>query len=244
MVSYHILDCPCLLVDNERELKQYIAENIFKLNGGYSVAINAEKIVMYTDNSTMHEIIDNALYRIPDGAGATLGMRFLHGKRSFKVNFPQIILEVAEACNLRILLVGATEDSNAAAAARISSLYPNVVIAGRMNGYFKEVAEIEALIQKAAPQVVLLALGSPKQEQIAAKLTTKYPQILLVGCGGALDVLAGKVKRAPAFFVNSNLEWLYRLIKQPKRYKRQFALLVYSSRLIKAIFKKISGINK
>jgi N-acetylglucosaminyldiphosphoundecaprenol N-acetyl-beta-D-mannosaminyltransferase len=78
----------------------------------------------------------------------------------------------------------------------------------------------------------MVALGSPKQEKFAAKINKILPNILFIGCGGALDILAGKITRAPKLFQDNHIEWLYRLILEPKRIKRQKILPVYLFKLI------------
>jgi N-acetylglucosaminyldiphosphoundecaprenol N-acetyl-beta-D-mannosaminyltransferase len=82
-------------------------------------------------------------------------------------------------------------------------------------------------VNSAHPDIVLVALGSPRQEIFASKLVKHVPGVFAVGCGGALDVLAGKVRRAPRFMVEHKLEWLYRLWKEPSRWRRQIVLPIF-----------------
>ena len=74
-------------------------------------------------------------------------------------------------------------------------------------------------------------MGSPRQELMAKRIIDAVPGVFIVGCGGALDILAGKLKRAPRFMVENNLEWLYRLAKEPSRWRRQLVLPRYMLRL-------------
>jgi len=232
MKKIKILGANCLAVENIDEIKEYVTSLVEKGKGGYSVAINAEKIMMYKNNSEMRDIIDRSILPTPDGAGAVLGLRLLHGKRSLKLDLPKTVLELADENHYRVFILGASEDSNKEGTEKLRSIYPGIDIVGRLNGYFKDESEVAKILNESKPQIVLVALGSPKQEMFADRMSKKVKGVLFFGCGGALDILAGKVKRAPGFFINNNLEWFYRLVKQPSRIKRQWVLPVFVLRLI------------
>ncbi|MBO7506503.1 MAG: WecB/TagA/CpsF family glycosyltransferase, partial [Paludibacteraceae bacterium] len=107
--------------------------------------------------------------------------------------------------------------------------YPGINIVGYRNGYIKTDEERNALIADVAekkPDVVFVAMGSPKQELLMMDMEAQHPAIYQ-GLGGSYDVYTGHVKRAPAWWQNHNLEWLYRLINQPSRIKRQIKLLEF-----------------
>jgi N-acetylglucosaminyldiphosphoundecaprenol N-acetyl-beta-D-mannosaminyltransferase len=135
-------------------------------------------------------------------------------------------------------LLGASEETSQKAFVVIHQRYSGIRLLGRNNGYFKDNAMIFEAFKSSRPQIVLVAMGSPKQELFAAAAVREIPGIVFIGCGGALDVIAGTAKRAPEFFINNHLEWLYRLIRQPWRWKRQMILPVYVSRLLRHAFKK------
>jgi N-acetylglucosaminyldiphosphoundecaprenol N-acetyl-beta-D-mannosaminyltransferase len=144
---------------------------------------------------------------------------------------PIAALEGAERHGWRVFVLGASEEVNAAAVAEIRRRYPRLILAGRMNGYEPEEARFAA-IAETRPDLVMAALGSPRQELFAARLVERIPGVFVVGCGGALDVLAGRTQRAPRFMVDHGLEWLYRLTKEPYRWRRQRVLPLYLARLM------------
>jgi len=236
--KYKILQAPCFLVEDIDILKQYIINLINNKQGGYSVAINAEKIIMYSKSDNIKNIIDNSILPIPDGAGAVLGFKLLYNKKCLKVDLPKLILEISNENKYNVFLLGSHEKINKLASEKIRQTYPNINIVGRQNGYFDTKEKIINILRKTKPNVVLLALGSPKQEILAYELKDKFPNILFVGCGGALDIISGYKKRAPKIFRDYYLEWLYRLLKEPRRIKRQKVLPIFFFKLVYESFKR------
>lgn len=231
MQSYTVLGCPCIPFINEAAVKQALRELISLGTGGYSVAINAEKIQRFTQDPDLRHVIEGSALPIADGAGAVIGLRLLHGARSAKIDLPRVLLEASDAAGWRLFIGGASERVNADAASTVASRYPGLKIVGQMNGYANEEALIAA-VAAASPQVMLLAMGSPRQELVAARIIAAVPHVFIVGCGGALDILAGTKRRAPRYMVENNLEWLYRLYKEPSRWRRQLVLPKYLLRLL------------
>lgn len=122
------------------------------------------------------------------------------------------------------LLVWGKPGVAAAAAEKLKALYPGIQIAGIQHGYETDNEKVIAKINEAKPDILFVAMGSPKQENwINANRDQLYPTIYQ-GVGGSFDVLAGNVKRAPKAFQKVGLEWFYRLMMEPKRIKRQMAL--------------------
>ena len=224
-----IFDCPFYPVteaDIETQMLALIASDV----PGYAVAINAEKIYRFQTNPVLQQTINQSVFPYPDGSGAVMSLRFMHGLASEKINMPIRMLELANKHCLPTFIVGANEAIHISAIDIIKQRYPSIKLVGNMHGYHSEV-EIESAIISAQPQVVMLALGSPKQEYFAAKLSKKMSNGIIIGCGGALDILAGRLKRAPEFIINNNLEWLYRLIQEPWRWRRQLFLFPFFTKL-------------
>merc|ERR1711916_169664 len=115
----------------------------------------------------------------------------------------------------RLFILGSSEENNRLAIEQLKNNFPNINIVGRGNGFFKDENRIIEKLDKCNPQIVMVALGSPKQEKFAARVNKELPNILFIGCGGALDILAGKITRAPKFFQDNHIEWLYRLVLEP-----------------------------
>ncbi|MFL6556091.1 MAG: WecB/TagA/CpsF family glycosyltransferase, partial [Bacillus sp. (in: firmicutes)] len=124
-----------------------------------------------------------------------------------------------------IYLLGGREETNQKAVANIQSNYPQIQIVGRHHGFFDwEKNTVTAEIKAANPDIVFVALGFPRQEQWIAKNLDQFSSGLFMGVGGSIDVLAGEVQRAPRIWQQMNLEWFYRLISQPSRWRRMLAI--------------------
>jgi len=240
MIAEKILNCPCYNIASKQEAEDFFLEKIKQNNGGYTAAINALKILKYNKDKATKKAIDNALIQTPDGFGAQLAFKVLHKQKVIKLDLPGLVLDIANKHNLKTFFFGASEENNSLAVANVKIQYPNINIVGRNNGFFKNTEEIEEKLAEAKPQLVMISLGSPKQEILSSELNKKFPKIIFVGSGGRLDILAGKLNRAPKFFINNNLEWFYRLLKQPKRIKQQillvkFIYLLYSRKFLNII---------
>jgi len=238
-----ILGCPARAFETEKDARECVSRLVLDRKGGYSVAINAEKVMRRSHDDALRAAIDGAAVWVPDGAGAVLGLRWLHGLRSLKVDFPRVTLEACDANGFRVFVLGSKEETNAPAAEKIRERYPNARVVGRIDGY-ASTEEMRAAIAAAEPEVVLVALGSPKQEVWAHEVAPDFPGVLFVPCGGALDALTGAVQRAPRFMVENHLEWLYRLYKQPSRWRRQLVLPRFLVRLLVATAAKRLGLAR
>ena len=124
----------------------------------------------------------------------------------------------------------------------MQAAYPGLVVAGARNGYFSPQEEEEILeeINRARPDLLCVALGSPKQELFVLKYQKRLQVKAAIGVGGSLDVWSGELKRAPEFYRRHGLEWLYRLMQEPSRYKRMAALPLF---MIRVMFSKKSPVQ-
>jgi N-acetylglucosaminyldiphosphoundecaprenol N-acetyl-beta-D-mannosaminyltransferase len=203
-------------------------------------AVNPEKSFSVPRDPILYETFKNADLLIPDGIGVVLAARILHGavlSRVPGVELMQNICKLAADEGYSIFIYGAREDVNLKAAEMLKTRYPELRITGRSNGYVKE-DEMEDLIgriNESQAQVLFLALGSPKQEQWYAA-RGKYLEHVKVcqGIGGSLDTIAGNVKRAPEIWCRFSCEWLYRLLVDPRRIKRQKVLPLFAMRVMRA----------
>ncbi|GMQ23422.1 lipopolysaccharide N-acetylmannosaminouronosyltransferase [Algoriphagus sp. oki45] len=191
--------------------------------GTYSVAINAEKIIRCHEDPDFLKIVNESFFQVPDGFAAILFLKKKFGLKSLKIDLPRMALQYSNLKRLRLAIVGTNEENNKLAYNFIEKSFSEINLVGRLNGYndFQAIVDFLGINQ---PQIILLGLGSPKQEIISSKLLGIFPNLIIINCGGALDILSGSVKRAPVFFQKFNLEWLYRLLSQPKRFKRQVKL--------------------
>ena len=204
-------------------------------------AVNPEKIMTAQRDVALRDRLNAAEYLIPDGFGAVLAARmrgmYLRERVPGSELMPQLCA-LAAARGYRVFLFGAREQINAAASQRLRELYPGINIVGRHNGYVDAADEPQLLAQinAARPHFLFVALGSPRQEEWIARCRARLKVNVLQGVGGTFDVIAGAVRRAPRLWIRLHLEWLYRVIVQPSRWRRQtpllqFALLLATGRL-------------
>lgn len=197
-------------------------------------ATNPEKNFSVPKDSFLHACFKDADLLLPDGIGMVVAARFLYGAQISRVpgcEFMQEICALAADKSYKIFLYGAKEEVNAAAAKILEERLPGLQVSGRCNGYWPEekMDELVDRINASQAQILFLALGSPKQEKWFAKYAERLVHVRVCqGIGGTLDVITGNVKRAPAFFCNLGLEWFYRLITEPKRWRRQRVLPVFA----------------
>ena len=143
------------------------------------------------------------------------------------IDFAQNMLPVFAETGSRLYLLGSKPGIAELAAEKMRQKQPDLCICGLRDGYFQDEAEVVRAINEAKADAVYVCLGSPKQERFMHDHRGELNAKLLVGLGGTLDGIAGTVKRAPRWMIRLQLEWLYRLIKEPKRFKRMLRLPKY-----------------
>jgi len=233
--EYELMGVACVAYPTQGDAVAHIRALVKGGAAGYTVAINAEKIVRAQDDPAFLALIQAALVKVPDGAGAVLALRLLRGVRSAKVDFPRAALQAAAELGneCRLGVVGASEDSLKGAIDVIRRLYPTAQLVVQRSGFVPEETLLEEL-RIVRPQLCLVAMGTPKQEHFAVRAVAAGIPCVFVGCGGALDILSGHAIRAPQWMVDNYLEWLYRLVQQPSRWRRQSSLPVFARRLFTA----------
>lgn len=193
---------------------------------GILVAINAEKILHATDQT--RDIINRNIGYC-DGFGAVMALK-KHGYDAAKIPGCELWLKIIEALYTKdktFYLVGGKPEVIESTVMKLKKDFPGINIVNYRDGYIKSEDERQALINDIVakrPDVVFVAMGSPKQELLMEEMSKKHSAIYQ-GLGGSFDVYTGNVERAPEWWVNHNLEWAYRLIKQPSRIKRQIHLV-------------------
>jgi N-acetylglucosaminyldiphosphoundecaprenol N-acetyl-beta-D-mannosaminyltransferase len=210
------------------------------------IAVNPEKVMRAQRDPELLECLRSAALLIPDGIGVVAAARLLRRGRMQRVAGAELmprICALAAARGRGVYLFGASAEVNERAAAALRRLFPKLLVAGRHHGYVAE-AEMAALVQDindSGAEILFLALGSPRQELWMRRHLPALTGVRVCqGVGGTFDVLAGAVRRAPRAFIRLNLEWLYRLLAQPRRLLRQsalprFALQVGSAFLLTSI---------
>ena len=139
----------------------------------------------------------------------------------------EMICDLSNKENFRIFMYGAKADIIEKAKQKLEEQYENINICGYINGYENDEKKIIKTINNSNPDILFVALGSPKQEKFISKNFNKLNCKILLGVGGSFDVISGHKKRAPKWVQNKGLEWLYRLIKEPKRIFRQTKIVSF-----------------
>ena len=194
---------------------------------GQIVTINPEMISEARKNKDFSEIVEHADLVVPDGIGVEIGLKILGHKvrRIPGIELGRALIVKFSDENKTVAFVGAKPEVVESAVKMLRTDIQNLNVVYFHDGYFKDANIIMDSLYQAKPDLVLVALGSPKQEFFIAEMKTRLPNSTFIGLGGSFDVWAGHVERAPEIYQNLGLEWLYRTIKEPKRFKRIFPTL-------------------
>ncbi|MEL7655053.1 MAG: WecB/TagA/CpsF family glycosyltransferase [Bacillota bacterium] len=243
-----ILDIPVDMVDRQEAMG--IFQDLMKTEEcSLIVTPNSEIIVNAAKDPELKNIINHADLIIPDGIGLVYASKIMGvplKERVTGIDFLDAILAYLEETEQSIFFLGSKPGEGGSpgiaelAAEKMKGKYKNLKVAGTHHGYFKEPDEEEIIkaINDSGADFLCAALGSPKQEKFVFQHKDKLKIKGAIGVGGSLDVWAGTLKRAPEFYQNHGLEWLYRLIQQPSRYKRMAALPLF---IIKVIISRFKG---
>lgn len=193
------------------------------------VTANAEIIYQASKNEKMRHVINNAQMVTADGSGVVWASHQLGEPLKQRVTGIDLVNSICEQSakdKWKIYILGSAPGVAAAAAVNIRNKFPGCNIVGTHHGYFnaKEEKQILAELEQLKPDILFVALGAPKQEYWIACHLAELGIPVGMGIGGSMDVLSGNVKRAPKWMQKMSLEWLYRLLIQPTRFKRVLAL--------------------
>ncbi len=194
---------------------------------GQVITINPEMIENASHNPDFAEIINSAELVIPDGIGVEIGLKILgyNVRRIAGIEFSHRMIEECAKNSQSVALVGAKPQIVEKAKENLEKEISGLYVTYAHDGYFSNDEEIINELKIRQPRLVLCALGSPKQEEFIIKAKQVLPNALFVGVGGSFDVWSGVVERAPEIYQKLGLEWLYRTVKEPKRFKRIFPTL-------------------
>lgn len=197
--------------------------------GNLVVTPNPEIVMRAKDDEEFKKIINEAALVIPDGIGIIKAGNILETPLKERVAGYDLIcnlLEEGKDGSISFYFWGSKPGYADEAKQKMEEKYPNIKILGSHTGYFKDEEEASIIeeIRNLKPDVLLVGTGAPKQEKIINKYKNEGFFKIGIGCGGSIDVLAGRVKRAPKIFIKLHLEWFYRLLKEPKRWRRMLVL--------------------
>lgn len=212
---------------NMAEAMDKAQELMAKAGAKYVVTPNAEIVYEAMHDGELCKLINDADLVLPDGAGVVLASKILKTPLKEKVagvDFADNLLGVLAKTGGSAYLLGSKPGVAELAAEKMLQKHPGLTIAGMADGYFKDEAAVVAKINAVKPDFLFVCLGAPKQERFMVNHRDELDVKLMAGLGGSLDSFAGTVKRAPKWMIKLSLEWLYRLIKEPKRFKRMLRL--------------------
>lgn len=217
--------------------------DLLRGGSGYSVAINAEKIIAAGKSTDLNCVICNAKLPYLDGEPIARLLRIAGHRHVRTLNLPVEVIRLAAEHQLTLAIVGGHKNIQPGLADVLNLRYPTVNVLFLEHG-FLPYSEVKDLVVRAQPDILLLGVGSPKQEFIAANLLRDGYQGFTVPCGGALDVLVGHKKRAPAVVQRLGIEAPFRLLQDPRRWRRYLKLVPFAFRLLAAYGYAVAGSDK
>lgn len=217
-----------------RQLLDYV-----DLNKGLLVAVNAEKVMKATEET--RAIVNNNI-GYADGAGVVVAMHKLGHPEAVRIAGCDLWLDIVKESykEKSFYLIGGKQAVIDDTVRMLRQDFEGIQIVGYRNGYLKSDEERMAVIDDVVakkPDVVFVAMGSPAQELLMSDMMKLHPAIYQ-GLGGSFDVYTGRVKRAPLWWQKHNVEFLYRFLKQPQRYKREYYRLKFLAWMLLGKFKK------
>ena len=203
---------------------EILSENLKNNRKTFVVTANPETFMISEKNEDVRKmLLDKETVMVPDGigvlkAGKKIGYNI--EERITGIDIANELLKFGNEQKKSIYLFGSKQEVIDSMKNVIKAQYPNLKLVGTSNGYVTDKDKVFDEIVKLEPDIVLVALGIPLQEMLIHKHLNRFKKGIFVGVGGSFDVMSGMKKRAPKIFIKLNLEWLYRIMKEPKRLKR------------------------
>ena len=203
---------------------EILSDNLKNNKKTFVVTANPETFMISEKNEDVRKILlDKETVMVPDGigvlkAGKKIGYNI--EERITGIDIANELLKFGNEQKKSIYLFGSKQEVIDSMKIVIKEQYPNLKLVGTSNGYVTDKDKVFDEIVKLEPDIVLVALGIPLQEMLIYKHLNRFKKGIFVGIGGSFDVMSGMKKRAPKIFIKLNLEWLYRIMKEPKRFKR------------------------
>lgn len=190
----------------------------------FIVTANPEAFIFGNQDTEVESLLlDDKTTVVADGVGIVKGAAMIGvniAERIPGVDIAEKLMEYGNELNKTIFLFGSKQEVIDALCDVINNKYPNLTVVGAVNGYVDDKDAVMDQVATLSPDIILVALGIPAQEKLIYKHIDKFEKGIFVGVGGSFDVLSGSKARAPQFFIRHNIEWLYRITKEPSRLKR------------------------
>lgn len=213
-----------LYKNDKKSYFEILKKDLKNKNKKFIVTVNPETLMIAEKDLELKEILeDDNVSFVSDGIGVVKAAKMIGvdvKERIPGVEIAEKLFEFANESKKSLYLFGAKQEVLNNLKEKIEKIYPNIKLFGMTNGYVENKDEEFQKIIKKEPDIVLVALGIPAQEKLIYKYFKDFKKGIFVGVGGSFDVLSGTKKRAPQIFIKTNTEWLYRILKEPKRIKR------------------------
>lgn len=208
----------------EKEFNKIIYNNLKNNKKMFIVTANPETLMMSEKDMELNNLLnDKDTILVPDGIGVVKALKILNydvKERIAGIDISNTLLEYGDKLKKSIYLFGSKQDVIDSMKDVINNKYSNLELVGSSNGYVSDRDKVFSEIKELKPDIILVALGIPMQEKLIYKHLKDFDKGIFVGVGGSFDVISGHKKRAPKIFIKLNLEWLYRIVCEPKRLKR------------------------
>jgi len=209
---------------DKKSFFEILKKDLKNKNKKFIVTVNPETLMIAEKDLELKEILeDDSVSFVPDGIGVVKAAKMIGvdvKERIPGIEIAEKLFEFANESKKSLYLFGAKQEVLNNLKEKIEKNYSNIKFLGMTNGYVENKEEEFQKIIKKEPDIVLVALGIPAQEKLIYKYFKDFKKGIFVGVGGSFDVLSGTKKRAPQIFIKTNTEWLYRILKEPKRIKR------------------------
>ncbi|WP_281001047.1 WecB/TagA/CpsF family glycosyltransferase [Marinitoga aeolica] len=208
-----------LLSGKKEEMWNFIKRKINSDEKTWVVTLNALMFLEYFKNTEYKYELQNSTISIPDGIGV---VKYLEKWGYATERCPGIdtMLKICEWQEHKIFLLGSQPGIADKAKNHLKEKFPQISIVGTHHGYFKNHNEVIEKINNSGAEILFVGMGVPKQEEFIYKNIHKLNVKMAMGVGGSIDVISGKIPRAPKVFQIFGLEWLYRMLREPKRFKK------------------------
>jgi N-acetylglucosaminyldiphosphoundecaprenol N-acetyl-beta-D-mannosaminyltransferase len=233
-----ILDIPFINKTKNDVVNDILHQYLKEEKKGFIVTANPEIVMHAQQDRDYFYTLSKADLIVPDGIGVVIASNLKKNPLQERVpgfELMEDLLTLGNLYQLSVYIVGTKNEILEQAVKNIRLKYPDLKMAGYHHGYFddKDDTVIEE-IQAVKPDLVLVALGCPRQENWIKRNIPKVDKGVFIGVGGSIDILAGHLKRAPIFWQRVHLEWFYRLLQQPSRWKRMLVIPRFLIRVLKS----------
>jgi N-acetylglucosaminyldiphosphoundecaprenol N-acetyl-beta-D-mannosaminyltransferase len=223
---------------NLLETTVWLTEAIAKRQPTQVITANPIMLMTAIEQPKYMAMMKRAELIVPDGAGLVWAAKYAGDPVAEKVagiDLLHQLCSVGEQQGWRIFLLGAAPETVQAAADKLMALYPQLQLVGVRDGFFKPEQDDEIIrqIRQADPDILFVGRSADKQEPWIDSYKEQLKVPVMMGIGGSFDVLSGKLKRAPRIFIRLRLEWFYRLLQEPWRYKRMLLLPKFVAKVVR-----------